>query len=144
MTALIIIGVLLLALVAWRLAALPGLLRARSAAQALVSTTGPGSVIAKGDPTPTAVAKTLQKPLAQRTASDWYDPNTEQVRQTFNQSGFITSPSPLPVNPFTKKTVLTDGDVYDLLVAMGANPRPVVVTNPVDPVPTPPTVKKAS
>lgn len=90
-----------------------------SARQALL---GPSGVIEKGDPTPTREAATLSKPLAERTAADYYDPLTEQVDMTFNEYGFITSPSPLPV--WNGKTVKTDGDVFEMLNDLTAVPAP--------------------
>jgi hypothetical protein len=46
-----------------------------------------------------------------RTAADFYDPTAETVATTFNEFGFITSPSPAPVDPRTGAVPMTNIEV---------------------------------
>jgi hypothetical protein len=53
----------------------------------------------------------LAKPTGPKAAGDYYDPTIETFVQTFNESGFITSPLPAPVNPRTGTVPKTNAEV---------------------------------
>ena len=59
-----------------------------------------------------------------RGAGDWYDPTVETIPQTFNEFGFITSPTPAPVDPNTGRVPLTNADVCAWAGHAPGNPCP--------------------
>lgn len=122
-TALLVLAALLVGLLAYRLARLPAALAARATAQALLAK--PPSLTQADSPAnfpwvaslatwtaaTTTVTQAGEPVVDTRGAGDWYDPTVETLPQTFNEYGFITSPSPAPVNPKTGTVPMTNADV---------------------------------
>jgi len=114
------VGAGLVGFVAYRLAKLPAALRAGTTAQALTGqpvidpplADQPAALpwVAQLSAT-TAGRGTQTTGTAELGAGDWYDPTAASFPQTFNEFGFITSPSPAPVNPKTGAVPLTNADV---------------------------------
>jgi hypothetical protein len=124
------VGAGLVGLLAYRLAKLPAALAISQKGQALKQSFAGALSISADANTALAdqpanmpwVASLSVAPKAVLGAGDWFDPTTKTVPMTFNESGFITSPSPAPVNPRTGLVPMTNADVCAWIGHASTNP----------------------